>query len=272
MPELPEVETIRKKLIPYIVDKKITKIEVLSPKNFLGKVDDVIGKKIIGLSRIGKYLAIELSPSNGKFAETSLFLNIHLKMTGQIFIHKEYKKPESNTRVVFYFDDKSVMFFNDMRKFGYIKVDTKKEKQHFIDVLSKDFTLEYLSIKIGKTKKPIKAFLLDQEVLAGLGNIYANDALFLAGILPTRITNSLTKNEIKKLYESILLVINEGVRLGGATAKDRGYIQPDGGHGKYQNFFKVYGRENQKCLRCDSKIIRIKQNGRSSFYCPKCQV
>jgi len=264
MPELPEVETIRIKLIPLIVGKKIIKIDVLSSKNFLGRVDDVIGKKVVGLSRIGKYLAIELSGN--------LFLNIHLKMTGQIFIHKKYINPESNTRVVFYFDDKSIMFFNDMRKFGYIKVDTKKEKQHFIDVLSKDFTLEYLSIKIGKTKKPIKAFLLDQEVLAGLGNIYANDALFLAGILPTRITNSLTKNEIKKLYESILLVINEGVRLGGATAKDRGYVQPDGGHGKYQNFFKVYGREGQKCLGCDSKVVRIKQNGRSSFYCPKCQV
>jgi formamidopyrimidine-DNA glycosylase len=264
MPELPEVETIRKKLIPCIVGKKIIKIDILSTKNFIGKVDDVIGKKVIGLSRIGKYLAIELSGN--------LFLNIHLKMTGQIFIHKQYKTPETNTRVVFYFDDKSIMFFNDMRKFGYVKVDTKKEKQHFIDVLSQDFTVEYLSLKIGKTKKSIKAFLLDQEVLAGLGNIYVNDALYLAGILPTRITNSLTKREIEKLYKSILLVINEGVRLGGATAKDRGYIQPDGSHGKYQNYFKVYGREGQKCLGCDSKVVRIKQNGRSSFYCPKCQI
>lgn len=263
MPELPEVETIRKKLIPYIVGKKITKIEVLNPKNFIGKVDDVIGKEVIGLSRIGKYLAIELSGE--------LFLNIHLKMTGQIFIHKKYKEPDSNTRIIFHFDDESVMFFNDMRKFGYVKVDTKKEKQYFVDLLSSDFSFEYLSSKIKKTKKSIKAFLLDQEIVAGLGNIYVNDALFLAGILPTRTTNSLTKNEIDKLYRSIIFVINEGVKMGGATAKDKGYVQPDGGHGKYQNFFKVYSREGQKCLDCDSKVVRIKQNGRSSFYCEKCQ-
>lgn len=263
MPELPEVETIRTKLIPYIVGKKITKIEVLSPKNFIGKISDVVGKEVIDLSRTGKYLAIELS---GK-----LFLNVHLKMTGQIFVYKKCKEPDITTRVIFYFNDESVMFFNDMRKLGYVKVDTKKEKQHFIDVLSKDFSLQYFSEKIKKTTRPIKSFLLDQESLAGLGNIYANDSLFLAGILPTRKANSLNNLEIKNLYKNIILVIDEGVSLGGATAKDRGYIQPDGSHGQYQNVFKVYGREGEKCLGCDSKIARIKQNGRSSFYCPKCQ-
>lgn len=263
MPELPEVETIRIKLIPYIVGKKIVKIDILSEKNFIGEAKNIIGKKVISLSRTGKYLAIELSEK--------LFLNIHLKMTGQIFIHKKYKESDSTTRIIFHFDDGSVMFFNDMRKFGYVKVDRKKEKLHFIDVLSKDFTLQYFSKKLTKTIRPIKAFLLDQEILAGIGNIYANDALFLAGILPTRKANSLNSKEINKLYDSILLAINEGVSLGGATAKDRGYIQPDGSHGQYQNVFKVYGREGQKCLSCDFRIVRIKQNGRSSFYYPECQ-
>lgn len=263
MPELPEVETIRRKLIPKIVGKKIIKINVLSDKNFIGKTEDILNKKIINISRIGKYLAIELTDN--------LFLNIHLKMTGQIFYFDKNKKPDKNTRIIFYFSDLGVMFFNDLRKFGYVKIGISLEKQHFIDVLSDKFSLEYFFEKIKKTKKPIKSFLLDQEIIAGLGNIYVNDALFLSKILPTRITNSLTKSDANDLFLNIKKVIEQGVEMGGATAKDKGYIQPDGTHGKYQNHFKVYSRAGEKCLVCNSKIIRIKQSGRSSFYCPNCQ-
>lgn len=263
MPELPEVETIKNKLSKNIIGKNISNIQILSEKNFIGDSEKVINKKILDISRIGKYLAIELSDK--------YFLNIHLKMTGQIFIFNKNKKPDKNTRIVIYFSDNSVLFFNDLRKFGYIKLDKEKEKQYFIDILSSKFTFEYFKEKSKKTKKPIKAFLLDQEIMAGLGNIYANDALFLSEILPMRKTNGLTDDEIVKLFKSIIFVINEGVKYGGATAKDKGYVQPDGEHGQYQNYFKVYSREGKKCLKCGTLIKRIKQNGRSSFFCSHCQ-
>ena len=278
MPELPEVETIKNSLKPDILGKTIADIEILSPKNFIGKKKDVIGKKIISINRYGKVLVFKLLPN--------YYLNIHFKLSGQMLFAKEIKNavfkniipftktnkmPGKTTRVIIRFSDGSGLFFNDLRKFGWIKVSKKPLIPKGIDVLSKQFTLEKFAQLASKTSRPIKLFLMDQDFLTGIGNIYANDSLFLAKIHPLRPTNSLTKKEIKSLYKAILQEIKKGIKDQGSSGGDEAFILPDGSKGKHQHYFLVYQKEGKPCQRCQNKIKRIKQNNRSSFFCPKCQ-
>lgn len=278
MPELPEVETIRRTLQEEIVGKIISFIEILEPKQFIGNAQDVIGAKVTALMRKGKYLSIQLS--------NNLYLNIHLKMSGQILfvenldnpvIKNNIPKQNTNrlptkyTRIIIKFADNSALFYNDMRKFGWIKVSNQPDGPPSPDVATDEFTLEYFQHVVKGSKMPIKTFLLDQTKLAGVGNIYANDALWEAGILPTRQTGKLTAQESEKLYHGITTTIQNGITYRGSSAKDENYILPDGSLGGYQNHFKVYHRESKHCARDGEKIKRIKMGGRSSFYCPKCQ-
>lgn len=284
MPELPEVETIRLQLIPNLVGKTITNIKILSPKNFIGNPKDIIGRKIISIDRYGKILSFKLY----KLSKLSnfIYLNIHLKLTGQILYTENLKNsvfkntipftgtikmPSKTTRIVFAFSDGSGLFFNDMRKFGWIKITDKPEKPPGIDTLSNMFTVKYLTVITQKTNKPIKFLLMDQEKIAGIGNIYANEALFLAKIHPLKKSKSLSKSEVPNLYKSIKKVIEQGIRYGGSSGADEAYIRPNGSRGSYQTHFKVYQREDKPCLICKTPIKRIKQGGRSSFFCPKCQ-
>ena len=278
MPELPEVETIRVQLSEEIIGKTIADIEILQHNQFIGNPQDVIGQQIVELSRKGKYLAIKLS--------NSLYLNIHLKMSGQLLFVESLDNPViknniprmgtnrlpiKHTRIIITFTDNSALFYNDIRKFGWIKIADKSDGPLSPDTYSDDFTLEYFQNITKGSKQPIKTFILDQTKLAGLGNIYANDALWEAGVRPDRLTNTLTTQEIEKLYHGITNIIQEGVKYRGSSAKDENYILPDGSLGGYQNHFKVYHRHGQQCRKCSSEIIRIKQAGRSSFYCPTCQ-
>ena len=282
MPELPEVETIRLQLKSKIIGKIIKSVEILEKKQFIGKKEDVIGRKIVDIERCGKVLIFKLY----KLDKHYNYLNIHLKLTGQILysenlknpVFKEIipftktnKMPAKTTRIILTFTDGSGLFFNDMRKFGWFKVTEKPEKPRGTDVLSKEFTVEKLIQLVSINSRPIKVLLMDQEKITGIGNIYANEALFLAKIHPLRKSSLLSRLEITKLYKMIKKVIEQGLKYGGSSGADEAYVQINGRRGQYQRHFLVYQRENQPCPVCQTPIKRIKQGGRSSFFCPKCQ-
>ena len=278
MPELPEVETIKRFLTPNLIGKKIIDLKILSQKQFIGNPQKLINQKFIKIKRYGKLISILLS--------NKLYLNIHLKLTGELLYAKDKnnplfketipftktnKMPANTTRIIVYLDDNSVLFFNDLRKFGWFKLSKIAEKPKGVDVLDKNFTLEYFQKIILSSKKPIKILLMDQEKIAGLGNIYANDSLFLACIHPLIKTNHLEKKKIAKLYQSIKKIIEQAIKNKGSSGADEAYILPDSSKGQHQRHFLVYQRENEPCPRCGEKIKRIKQAGRSTFFCPRCQ-
>ncbi|MDD4784991.1 MAG: bifunctional DNA-formamidopyrimidine glycosylase/DNA-(apurinic or apyrimidinic site) lyase [Candidatus Shapirobacteria bacterium] len=289
MPELPEVEVVRLFLQSNIVGKNISNLEIITPKSFIGNPKLVKGQKIIFTSRLGKQLSIHLK--NGSI------LLFHLKMTGQIIVlpalSREGRKagrvsfghptkdafgdlPNKSTRLIFTFSDNSKLFFNDQRKFGWVKLLSKIELTEVqrnlgIDILSSKFTPNYLLNQLKPTARPIKAVLLDQNKFAGIGNIYANDALFLAKIHPSFPSNKLSIKKITLLHHFLIQIMIDSIKSGGSTAKDNKYIHPDGSTGNHQFNFQVYQRQNEPCLKCKTKIKKIKIAGRGTFYCPKCQ-
>lgn len=281
MPELPEVETVRLFLDQHILGKTISNIEILSSKSFIGDPKLAKGQKIISTSRLGKQLSLHLK--NG------LILLFHLKMTGQVIIGdsvfghptpnlpaEALAKAGKSTRVVFTFSDKTRIFFNDQRKFGWVKILTKTElveaqKNVGVDVLSPDFTDKYFYQKLQSSSRNIKVVLLDQSKFAGIGNIYDNDALFLSKINPKLPANKITPKQAKVLRQNLINLMNESLFHGGSTAKDNKYIHPDGTKGEHQYHFRVYQRAGEPCLVCQTPIKRIKIGGRGTFYCPKCQ-
>ncbi len=286
MPELPEVETIKRQLTPNILGKIISDIKILSPKNFVGNKQEVIGKKIISVERYGKVLVLKLTRVGQDRPLQDNFLNIHFKLSGQILFAKNVNKavfkniipftggnkmPANTTRVIVKFTDGSGIFFNDLRKFGWMKISDQPLKPKGIDVLDKKFTTNLLTNLTKSTKKPIKVLLMDQDLITGIGNIYANDSLFLAKIHPRRLSNSLTKKEVTLLYKTIKQTISEGIRDCGSSGADEAFILPDGSRGGHQRNFLVYQREKKPCIVCKTIIKRIKHNGRSSFFCPTCQ-
>ncbi len=286
MPELPEVETIKHQLKPSVLGKTISDIVILSPKNFVGDKKSVLNRKIDSADRYGKVLVLKLVRVDHDRPLQYMYLNIHFKLSGQILFSKDVNKavfkniipftkgkimPANTTRVVIEFTDGSGLFFNDLRKFGWIKISDKPLIPKGIDILDKKFTLKFLTDLTDSTKRPIKPVLMDQDLITGIGNIYANDSLFLAKIHPQRLSNSLTEKEITLLYKAIKQTINEGIRDFGSSGADEAFILPDGSKGQHQRHFLVYQREDESCLICKTIIKRIKHNGRSSFFCPNCQ-
>lgn len=278
MPELPEVESIRLYLENQIIGKTIQDIQVLEKKQFIGDFKKVLNHKITKLLRKGKYLAIKL--------DNGYYLNIHLKMSGQFLYSKDnkhtkfptiipftksYQMPGSTTRIILNFTDQSTLFYNDLRKFGYIKVSKFIEFPKSPDILSNLFTIDYLIDVLKQSSRPIKIILLDQNKIAGIGNIYANEILFKSKIHPLRPSNSLTLKQINILYLSINKIITKAVNHRGTSASDEAFILPNSNKGSYQKFLQVYDRENQLCKICNSIIKRIKHHGRSSYFCSNCQ-
>lgn len=281
MPELPEVETIRRGLEKRILNKKIVQVKVLEKKSFIGEAEEVLGRKIEKLGRRGKALIIELSKGES-------FL-IHLRMTGQlIYIGRERfagghpnesfveELPNKQTRVIIEFSDGAKLFFNDQRKFGFIKVvkTEKIEEEAFIRKLGKEpweITVEEFYEKLKRHKNSaIKAVILDQEVIAGLGNIYADEALYFSGIRPTRKAGEISKLEAKRLILGAKTVMERSLEAGGSTIKN--YVKADGTRGNYLDLFaKVYGRGGEKCEKCGGEIKKIKVGGRGTHYCEECQ-
>lgn len=279
MPELPEVETVRIFLDKNILNKTISNIKILNSKSFISNPKLAQRQTIISTSRLGKQLSLHL--------RNNFILLFHLKMTGQIIIGdsvfghptpKEDKTnlPNKSTRVIFTFSDGTKLFFNDQRKFGWVKVLNQTElaeaqKNVGIDALSPDFTDDYFYHQLQKTSRAIKLVLLDQSKFAGIGNIYANDALYLSRIHPQTPSNKITPKKAKILRQNLVDLMKESLFHGGSTAKDNKYIHPDGTVGQHQYFFRVYQKQNEPCQNCQTPIKRIKIGGRGTFYCPKCQ-
>jgi len=294
MPELPEVETIKNQLKEKIIGKTIKGVEVKLPKMIKGMeakefIAKVKGAKIKDISRRAKLLIISLS--NG------YSLLIHLKLTGQIIYCQKFPegKNQKYSHLIYYFSDGSVLSHNDLRQLGYVKlVKTANLPEFFLkekfgpEPLEKDFTLEKFKEILGKKviqkmklernppksrsagRRRIKPLLMDQSFIAGVGNVYANEVCFCAGVLPTREAGDFKDKEIKKLYQCLINILQEAIRLRGTSADT--YVDLHGRKGKYLPKLKVYGREGKKCLNCQSKIKRIVLAGRGTFYCPRCQL
>lgn len=289
MPELPEVETIRKGLEKYLVGRTIESVEIRLAKMLTGDIKKLEMAKIQGVRRFGKGLIIDL--------DNLYSIAIHVKMTGQLLYQGEGSPkssvpdltkvgllPGRHTHVIFKLKVESeklkvkgdYLFYNDIRQFGWIKVietETVRELDFFKSLGPeplKDLTLEKFSKILSATKAPIKPLLMEQRKIAGIGNIYANDALYLAKINPSRPANSLSIEEIKRLLKAIEKVLTKGLEVGGASEWQ--YVNVLGESGGYQNFFQVYGKVGKPCLICGTMIERIVMGGRGTFYCPKCQV
>jgi len=265
---LPEVQTIVDELNQKVVGRKIAKIKILSPKSFVGDKKVLINKTIKKIRRRAKILIFELD---------SGFFAVHLKMTGQIIIQNSKIKMQNglkHIRVIIKFTDGTELVFNDLRKFGWIKVIDKDgldkiETAHGIEPFSKDFSKEKFWQIISSRRIPIKTAIMDQSKLVGVGNIYANEALFCAGIMPNRPANKLSRQEANKLFDCILLVLKEAIRDKGTSSEN--YVRTDGSLGRHDKNLMIYGKKGQPCPKCTGKIEWLKIGGRGSFYCSKCQ-
>jgi formamidopyrimidine-DNA glycosylase len=284
MPELPEVETIRIGLASLLPGKTIKKVVHDWPKSFPNTPADVnkflVGAKVSEVRRRAKVLIIDLS------SEYSLI--IHLKMTGQlVFVGKERfgaghpgkslvgVLPDKSTRVIFDFSDGSKLFFNDQRKFGWVRLLPTLEVPE-IDFMKKvgpepledDFTPEIFIERIKKRiNSPIKAVILDQTVLAGVGNIYADESLWTAKIHPATPVKNIPKNKIILLYSAIRDIMNLAINKGGSS--DKNYVNAEGKKGSYLSFANVFRKNGQPCPRCGTEIIKIRVAGRGTHICPK---
>lgn len=287
MPELPEVETLRRGLEKYVVGHTIKNVEILHPGVLQGDSKTILNSKIIRARRIGKGLILDLS--------NNFSLGIHVKLTGQLIYRDEETKdipvskikvktiPNAFTHVIFELDKNAKLYYNDQRRFGWIKI---LPTQSILDLpFFKNMGPEPFANKIGsgqadltlptfqeilraKSTK-IKPLLMDQEVIGGIGNIYANDALFRAKINPTRSAKSLTEPEMEALYNSILAVMEKSFEEGGAS--ELSFVNILGQEGNYQRHSLVYGKDGQRCPRDNGIIKRISLGGRGTFFCEKCQ-
>lgn len=274
MPELPEVETLKRELARVLPGKQIKQF---TSAKFAGLKKKLVGQQIASVSRRAKVLIFELADRRKLAADS--YLLIHLKMTGQL-VHGEIigghpADPAKHTRAIFTFTDGSQLLFNDLRKFGWLKLINREELEAWLarlgrEPLSKHFTLEHFHSLLERyPKRKLKQFLLDQTLIAGLGNIYVDEACFLAGILPTRPVGSLTKSEIAKLHQAIIAVLKLSIRKKGTSF--RNYRRAGGELGGMVPHLQVYGRGGKNCKICEQIIQKIKLNSRGTHYCPQCQ-
>lgn len=280
MPELPEVETLKLGLTKYLVGHKILDVDILHPKILVGDKALIIGSKIKDIKRVGKGLIIGL--------DNDYSLAIHVKLTGQL-IYRDSKTakipvsalkvgtiPNKFTHLIFQLDQDAKLYYNDQRRFGWIKVVKSSEVMNmpfFKDMGPepfKELNEEGFEEIVSKSKTVIKSLLMDQKKIGGIGNIYANDGLFLARIDPKRKANSLSKAEIKKLYNSLLKVLQKGLDSGGAS--ELTFVNILGQDGRYQKHTLVYGKRGKPCPnKCGSTLKFIRINGRGTYYCENCQ-
>jgi len=279
MPELPEVETIRRDLQEKIKDKQIKDIIVNISKiikkpsleKFIAKTKD---KKIKEIDRRGKYIIIYLDSEDK--------LVVHLGMTGLLIYPYDNKITEKeinpkHNHLIFTFIDDTQLVFNDVRRFGKIFLVSNIDEVESITKLGVEpledyFTEEVFIQKLNKKKNSkIKSFLMKQEFITGLGNIYANEVLYRSNIHPLRLISSLNKTEVGNLYQQIKLVLGEAVKLRGSTVADEAYRDTDGEKGKFAKKLQVYARKGEPCIKCGHSIEVVRIEGRSSFICPQCQ-
>lgn len=299
MPELPEVEIIKLGLQKKIVGLKIQKIQVLSPKSFIGNPNLAEGRKVLNIWRKAKILGMDLTGD--------ITLLVHLKMSGQlIYLSNDErltindkqslrsndlkrfigghptedmlgKMPTPHTRVIFSFADGSHLYFNDQRRFGWIKAAGREQvagdssiKNLGPEPLEKEFTWQVLKQNLLRHKgMPIKVVIMDQTVVSGVGNIYSNEACFLAKIDPRTKVSKMSDKQFKALYEGIIKALKAGIKYGGSTRVH--FVDPEGHKGYFLDYAFVYWRDKHPCKVCGTEIKKISLGGRGTYFCPSCQ-
>lgn len=285
MPELPEVETIKRGLHDILIGLTITNVEIVAVGRFAEKylLGDVAGKKVTDVKRRAKVLLIEL--------DNNTTLMFHLKMTGQLIYHDKAEQfagghpipplnspmPNSTTRVIFHFGNDGLLYFNDLRRFGWIFALPTKDVSEFPffktvgpEPFDEAFTSEQFAKNLLRRKNLIiKNALLDQTVIAGIGNIYADESLWLAHLHPKRIVSSLTGEELISLYDAIKESLTVGIKHKGSSSKT--YVNHKGEAGTFLDYANAYHKTGLPCGRCQTLIIREKIGTRSAHYCPNCQ-
>jgi len=296
MPELPEVESLRRGLLPLLKGRKIMQIEVLKPKlvysNSNKRIEcdfkkhefetELQGEVFKGISRRAKNLMFEF--------ESGKVMLVHLKMTGQMVYKSESIQtvgghpikeseellPNKHSHVIFTLDEGS-LFYNDTRMFGYLlyykDMQELEKAKHFrnlgVEPLEEEYSLEYFREKILKKKKSIKAVFLEQSVVVGLGNIYCDETCFLAGVLPDRICSTLQDDEIESLYNYSRIVIAAAIEEGGSSVAN--YLLADGSRGNYAFFHNVYNRAGKACNKCGNTLMKSRLAQRTTVFCALCQ-
>ncbi len=264
MPELPEVESVRRDLVTRVQGNKVTWVEPLLPRMVkCGTLDDIVGVEFTSINRRGKFLFIETS------GEMTVY--IHLRMSGTLLWRKGIEDNPSHIRIVIGFQNGRLLF-RDPRTLGGIWINRKGEhpwKKMGLEPFDDNLTPEVLQKLLVKRSIPIKTALLDQGTIAGIGNIYASEILFDAKIDPRRPANSISNGELLKVLNSTRTILNAAIEANGTTLKD--FKLSNGRGGEFANFLKVYAKKEEECYICKSKIERIVQSQRSTFFCPSCQ-
>lgn len=284
MPELPEVETIRRDLENQLLNKKITDIDIMHKKTVRNSpaffTRNLKGRHIRAVQRVGKLVIFEISNNS--------YLLVHLKMTGQLIYKKgstvvagghsdediDFNLPNRHTRVHITFKDGSSLFFNDMRIFGYMKIVNEKDKEiergkFGIEPLTDNFVFNGFERIFKNRKTNLKAILLNQKLIAGLGNIYVDEVCFDCGVRPNRLVNTLSVTEIKSLFKSIEKILRKAIENRGTTFNN--YVDASGNKGNFVKYLRVYGRGGEDCTRCKNVLTKIKLAGRGTVFCEMCQ-
>jgi formamidopyrimidine-DNA glycosylase len=273
VPELPEVETVRVHLEPVLVGRRFDRVEIrdprvtrpVEPREVAAELE---GEVVEAVERRGKYLVVRF--------ETGRVLLIHLRMTGTLR-HEMDGAPDDDPhlRVVVNLDDGSDVIYRDVRRFGtWLLLEPGEETDYLAERLGEEpltraFTPASLAARFNRRRAPVKAALLDQRAAAGMGNIYADEALWRAQIHPLRLAGDLDAGELKRLHKAVREALKAGIARQGATLRD--YRTPDGGEGRMQSALKVYGRDGEPCYRCGAQIAKTRAAGRGTWYCPNCQ-
>jgi formamidopyrimidine-DNA glycosylase len=272
MPELPEVETVRTQLEPVLTGRRFERVEIRDPRLVrpyepAEVAAELEGERVAAVERRGKYLIVRF--------ESDRVLLVHLRMTGSLRHSGEGLDEDPHRRAVVRLDDGSDIAYRDVRRFGTWLVLEPGELAPYLatrvgdEPLDALFTAARLGERLAKRRAPIKAALLDQRTLAGMGNIYVDEALWRARINPLRPAESLDRNELRRLHKAIRATLEAGIARQGSTLRD--YALPDGGSGSMQDELKVYGRGGEPCDRCGTPIAKTRLGGRGTWFCPRCQ-
>jgi len=272
VPELPEVETVRRRLEPVLVGRRFDRLEILDPRltrpvDPLEVTAELVGERVTAVDRRGKYVVVRF--------ESGRALLVHLRMTGSLLHVDDLPDEDPHRRAVVELDDGTTLVYRDVRRFGTWLLAEPGEAEPYLDArlgrepLTQAFTTRRLGEALAGRRAPVKAAILDQRRLAGVGNIYADEALWRARIHPQRPAGELDEDELRALHRGIRAALNAGIARQGATLRD--YRTPDGGSGRMQHEFKVYGREGEPCERCGRPIEKIRAAGRGTWFCPGCQ-
>ena len=267
MPELPEVETIRAQLAPRLEGRTLARVEILDPRltrpyDLFEVAEELEGDRVVSVERRGKYLLVRL--------ESGLGLLVHLRMTGGF-----HWQPVTHERAILELDDGSRLVYRDVRRFGTWLVLEGVEVERYLtakngpEPLGTRFTAGWLAKQLARRRASLKAVLLDQRVVAGLGNIYADEALWRARLSPLRPANDLDNREVARLVRAIRAALRTGIDRQGSTLRD--YAAPNGASGSMQEEFRVYGRDGEPCPRCRATITKTRVGGRGTWFCPRCQ-